>query len=363
MKKLASMRLFPFALLLWIILPSAALTAEPVITWKVYSPLFPGTWENKTAQIWMEDIMRMSGGRIKIHLTAAVAGETFPDLHPHVQNGDIDAAYTWPGVVVGKYPAAALFAGTPAFFDLMGYFTWMHAYGGKELWQESYGNTLKVFPAGLCRAKVGAWTNKKLETMDDFKGLRYRTSDRAWHRGGDSIWRQILSEAGTSPIKDPYGTSVTAGMLRGTLDAAESFSPWMDMTLGFQKVSKYCYFPGVQEIAGFLELIVNNEKWNALPQDLKDIVRGACDTAIAKSLTQWALDDAKVIKMLKDEGKVQSMKFSKEIQQEILDRFVVHYDAVKDSMFQKIWKSQKEFMKIYVPYMRLQQVDADVKLK
>jgi hypothetical protein len=51
------------------------------------------------------------------------------------------------------------------------------------------------------------------------------------------------------------------------------------------------------------------------------------------------------------------------MQQEILDRFVAEYDAVKDPMFQKVWKSQKEFIKIYVPYMKLQQVDAEVKLK
>jgi hypothetical protein len=52
---------------------------------------------------------------MKINLTFAVAGETFPDLHPHVQSGAIDAGYTWPGVVVGKYTAATLFAGTPVF--------------------------------------------------------------------------------------------------------------------------------------------------------------------------------------------------------------------------------------------------------
>jgi TRAP-type mannitol/chloroaromatic compound transport system substrate-binding protein len=137
----------------------------------------------------------------------------------------------------------------------------------------------------------------------------------------------------------------------------------MDISAGFPQVVKYCYFPGIQDMAGFLELIVNNQKWDALPSDLKEIIKGACDAAMARSLTKWAMDDAKVVKMLKDDGKVNVMKFSKEVQQEIIDRFVAHYDAVQDPMFQKVWKSQKEFMKIYVPYMRLQQVDADAKLK
>jgi len=363
MKKKIFTCLFILTLVLTTFLTAPTFAADPVVTWKVYSPLFPGTWENRTMQIWAEDISKMSGGRIKINLTAAVAGETFPDLHPHVQSGAIDAAYTWPGVVVGKYPAAAIFAGTPAFFDLMGYFTWMHANGGKELWQETYGNTLKVFPAGIFWAKVGGWTTKKIETMDDFKGLKYRTSDRVWHRTGDLIWGKILSDLGTSPIKDPYPQAVRAAILKGTLDVAEQNTPWADMSLGFHEVVKYCYFPGIQDMAAFLELIVNNEKWDALPSDLKEIVKGACDAALTKSLTRWAVDDAKVIKMLKDEGKVNVTKFSKEVQQEILDKFVAHYDAIQDPMFQKVWKSQKEFIKIYVPYMKLQQVDVEVKLK
>jgi len=265
--------------------------------------------------------------------------------------------------VADKIAAAALFAGTPAFFDLMGYFTWMHAYGGKELWQETYGNTLKVFPAGMCWAKVGAWTTKKIESMDDFKGLKYRIGGRVRERTGDLIWEKILSDLGGSPTKGPFGPQTRALLLSGMLDAVEDNTPWRDMSSGIHEGVKYCYFPGIQDMAGFLELIVNNQKWDALPPDLKEIIKGACDAAMARSLTKWAMDDAKVVKILNDEGKVGIRKFPREIQQEILDKFVASYDNVNEPMFQKVWKSQKEFMKIYVPYMRLQQADADVKLK
>jgi len=337
--------------------------ADPIVSWKVHAPFMPGTWERKSAQIWVEDITKMSGGRIKITLLGPMIGEPWPDLHPYVQTGDIDAGYTWPGIVIGKYPAAALYAGTPAFFDLTGYLAWMNAYGGKELWQEIYGNSLKVLPSGMYWAKVGGWSNKKLESLNDLRGLKYRTNDRAWHRTGDLIWEKILSEFGASPLKEPSPAAARAALFRGALDAAEQNTPWSDMTFNFHKVSKYCYFPGIQDFAGFFELIVNNRKWETLPPDLKEIVRGVSDAAMSRAFAQWALDDAKSMKMLKEEGKVQLTKFSKEIQQEILDRFVARYDAVQDPMFQKVWNSQKEFMKIYVPYMRLQQTDAEVKWK
>ncbi len=88
MKKVFSPILIFAALFVWVLIrPTFA--AEPVATWKVFSPFFVGTRENKTVGAWTDDISNMSGGRMKIDLYAAVPGETLPDLHPHVQNGEV----------------------------------------------------------------------------------------------------------------------------------------------------------------------------------------------------------------------------------------------------------------------------------
>jgi TRAP-type mannitol/chloroaromatic compound transport system substrate-binding protein len=358
MKKNLIIGLIFLTLPAWMALAGPAFAAEPVVTWEVYVPFLQGLWQHKAAQIWADDVFKMSGGRLQIDLIGPLGGEPAApgaDIFNNVQKGAWAAAYTSPALIIQKYPAAMLFAGSPAFFDLMGYFTWIHAYGGKELWQEAYGKALKVFPASMFWEKVGGWGNKKLETLSDFKGQRYRVTV--------PIWGKILSEAGASAVMLPSPAEVVFSFQRGTLDAAEGMTPWTDMLLGFHKFSKYCYFPGIQAVAGFLELLINNEKWEALPPDLKEIVKAACDAAMARSLTNWLLDDAKSVKLLKDQDNVTVVKYSKEMQQEILDKFVAQYDAVPDPMFQKVWKSQKEFMKIYVPYMKLQQVEAEVKLK
>ena len=150
---------------------------------------------------------------------------------------------------------------------------------------------------------------------------------------------------------------------RGTLDAVDSGSLITDLMFGVHKPAQYAYFPSLQMVAGYFALCVNNEKWEALPADLKIIVMEACNTANAKSLTHWLLEEARAIKLLKEQGKPAIMKFSPQMQQEILNRLLAQYDAVPDPLFQKVWKSQKEFMKIYVPYMELQKVDAVVNVK
>ena len=46
-----------------------------------------------------------------------------------------------------------------------------------------------------------------------------------------------------------------------------------------------------------------------------------------------------------------------------MEKFLKKYDAHPDKMFQKAWQSQKAVMRIYVPYMKLQNVDAEVTVK
>ena len=354
MKRNSFLGLVFLAVIAWVALAGPTFAAEPVATWKVYTPFVEGIWHHKTAQIWAEDVSKLSGGRMKIILINPVSADIPSDTFGSVQMGVWDAGFTSPAFVIQKYPAAMLFAGTPAFFDLLGYYTWVHAYGGKELWQEIYGNALKVFPAGMYWAKAGAWSNKTFKTLEEFKGSKWSTMS--------PTWRKILSETGAS-VDMLMGWEILFRLQRGTLDAGENSTPWTDMLVGLHKFSKYCYFPGIQQTAGSFELIINNAKWEALPSDLKEIIKGACDVGMARSLTNWILDDAKATMLLQDQGKVTVARYPKEMQQEFLDKFMAQYDAIPHPMFQKVWKSQKEFMKIYVPYMKLQQVDAEVKLK
>ncbi|MBM4329850.1 MAG: hypothetical protein FJ117_01275 [Deltaproteobacteria bacterium] len=193
MKKVLFIVFIVTALFTWV-LNGPTMATDPVVTWRVQIPFSPGFWHHKAAQLWAEDITKMTEGRMKIDLRFPVF-DLYPEVISTVQSGQLDAGYTWLGwawgfppgaLVLKKYPAAIFFAGTPAFLDLLGYYTWMNAYGGKELLQEVFGNTLIVMPAGMFWAKTGGWSSKKIESLSDMKGQKVRTAD--------AIWGKILSK-------------------------------------------------------------------------------------------------------------------------------------------------------------------------
>ena len=168
-----------------LISPQLILAAEPEVSWKLNTPFIADTLWFTGVQMWADDVSKMSGGRLKIELIGSAFGA---DILGAVQQGAREAGYSSPAFLTAKFPAAALFAQTPAFFDFLGFFTWMQAYGGKELLQDTFGNAAKIFPVGMAWAKTGAWANKKIEAFSDFKGTqiceRGRNETNINRRGG-----------------------------------------------------------------------------------------------------------------------------------------------------------------------------------
>src|SRR5206468_3866765 len=72
-----------------------------------------------------------------------------------------------------------------------------------------------------------------------------------------------------------FGGDVYSALEKGSIDAAEFVGPYDDEKLGFYKVAKYYYFPGWWEGGAMLHMVVNEEKWNALPKQYQAILNQA----------------------------------------------------------------------------------------
>ena len=230
---------------------SENITQAQTFEWKMVStwpPNFPVFQEG--VDRFAEQIDTMSNGRLKIKVFAG--GELVPALQSFdaVSQGAAEmghgAAYYW----AGKVPAAQFMSSVPFGMNANGMNAWFYGGNGLNMWNKLYKKFgVKPFPMGNTGVQMGGWFNKKIETLEDLKGLKMRIP---------GIGGKVLTRAGGTPILLSGGEIYTA-LERGTIDATEWVGPYHDQRLGLHRAAKYYYTPGWHEPGTTLELIVNQK--------------------------------------------------------------------------------------------------------
>ena len=113
---------------------------------------------------------------------------------------------------------------------------------------------------------MAGWFKKEVKTADDLKGLKMRIP---------GLGGRVLEKAGGTPVL-VSGGEIYTNLERGVIDATEWIGPFHDYLMGFHEVAKYYYYPGWHEPGPALEMLINKEKFQALPSDLQEIIRTAC---------------------------------------------------------------------------------------
>ena len=77
----------------------------------------------------------------------------------------------------------------------------------------------------------------------------------------------MLAKLGAVPQQIAAG-DIYPSLEKGTIDAAEWVGPYDDYKLGFYKVAPYYYYPGWWEGGSMINVFINLDKWNSLPEAL-----------------------------------------------------------------------------------------------
>ncbi len=147
-----------------------------------------------------------------------------------------NAATPRPYYYFGKDPTFAFACAIPFGMNARQQNAWMYHGGGLELMREFFKdyNVIK-FPAGNTGAQMGGWFRKEIKTVADLKGLKMRIGGTAG---------LVLTKLGVVP-QQIAGGDIYPALEKGTIDAAEWVGPYDDEKLGFYKVAKYYYYPGL----------------------------------------------------------------------------------------------------------------------
>ena len=88
---------------------------------------------------------------------------------------------------------------------------------------------------GISETEAEYMANKKIETVEDVKGLTFR---------GAGYFPLILQELGASGVMLATGDVYTS-LQTGVIDACESGQPYGNWIGGFADITKYWGFPGI----------------------------------------------------------------------------------------------------------------------
>ena len=233
---------------------------------------FQSTWPSKDifheyAIDFAKKVNDMTGGDLKIEVLPAGAVVPAFQLLDAVSKGVLDGGHGVLAYHYGKQTALALWGSGPAYaMDANMMLAWHKYGGGKQLLEKIFARrsapTLCRSPTVRCRPSRWAGTRGQSPSVEDFKGLKYRTV-------GISI--DLFTGMGAAVNALPGG-EIVAAMDRGLLDAAEFNNASSDRALGFADVSKVCMLQSYHQNAEQLEIIFNKTKFDGLPAKMRAII-------------------------------------------------------------------------------------------
>jgi TRAP-type mannitol/chloroaromatic compound transport system substrate-binding protein len=268
------------------------------VTWR-----FQSTWPQRDifhefAADFVSRVNTLGGGRLRLELLPAGAVVGAFQLLDAVSAGTLDGGHGVSAYWFGKNRAFSLFGTAPPWFgDANQLLGWFYYGGGEALYNELINDILKVnvvgFQTGPMPTQPLGWFKQPIERVEQLRGLKYRTVGLAI---------DLFNELGAAVVALPGGEIVPA-LERGVIDGAEFNNPSSDRVLGFPDVAKVYMLQSFHQRTETFEVLFNKSKFEALPAELRGVLRHAAEAASADM--SWKQQDRysrDLIEMTQNQG-------------------------------------------------------------
>lgn len=282
------------------------------------------------AEVFAQRVSAMTAGKFVI--TPRAAGELAPGTQvlDVVSEGAVQCGHTASYYYVGKSPVTAFGTALPFGLTAQQQNAWLYEGGGLELLQGFYADRFNViqFPAGNTGAQMGGWFRKEINTVADLQGLKMRIP---------GLGGQVMAKLGVT-VQVLAGGEIFAALETGAIDAAEWVGPYDDEKLGLNTVAEFYYYPGWWEPGPSLEVEINLDEWNNLPQEYQEIVKTAAFEANMIMLARYDARNNEALGRLVDTG-TQLRAYSDEI--------LAAASAASEELYGEFSASDADFKNIY----------------
>ena len=267
-------------------LPAQGLAQE--VTWQVPTSVPEGSpYYVNFLERFADNVELLTDGRVAIEPFGA--GVLVPALQVYegVADGVVQAGHSTPSYRVNQDPMNAIFAGFPGGMGPEAFITWIYEGGGKEaLYDFRASEGFKSLVVGIGSSEIMAHSNVPVRKAEDLKGLKYRTS---------GPWAEVMKDYfGAVPTVVPPGEIYTLLQRKG-VDLIEWGPPSGNLPEGFHEAAKYIIVAGVHQPTFLWEVVLKQETWDALDDDLKPLIEKAADLTTMQALLHFYAEDVKAL--------------------------------------------------------------------
>lgn len=232
----------------------------------------------------------------QVQIRPVGAGVIVPPLQVYesVQNGVLKAGHSTPTYLVNQDPLNNLFASFPGGMSGEETLSWLYEGNGLKYLQDFRAREMGLHSlvVGVGSSEILAHANKKIASLEDLKGLKYRTA---------GAWAEVIKQVGGAPTVVPPGEIYTLLQRKG-VDAVEWATPGANLSEGFHEVAPYILTPGVHQPTFVWEFFMKVETWNAMDQATRDKLEAAAKLTTVQSYLHFLDADMKAMDSYKQAG-------------------------------------------------------------
>ncbi|MDH3641573.1 MAG: TRAP transporter substrate-binding protein [Gammaproteobacteria bacterium] len=318
--------------------------AQKRVRWKLHSAWGSSVPHLGTSAVrFSKNIDRMSGGAFQMKFFEPGALIPANEGFDATGKGSIEAAWTTAGYDVGKVPALAFFTAVPFGPSMGEFFAWKMFGGGNEIQQRIYAeNGIHQQDCLAIGPETSGWFKEEVTDLEQLRGLKMRFF---------GLGARVMQKIGVS-TQLLAGGDIFPALEKGVIDATEFSMPAMDIKYGFYQIAKNNYFPGWHQQVSISQLLINKEKWDALPDQYKAMVEVGCGDSIHHTFAETEYVNPFAMVEMGEKYGVQTRRWTDE-QIAVFEQAwneVVAEDSAKDKQFKEVADSYYAFRKAYAKW-------------
>ena len=246
-------------------------------------------------QGWAKDVAEKSDGKIQIDLMPVESIVAHNETQDAIATGILDGHVTDLSYFSGKDPAFGLM-GNPvgAWSNPEQMLDFVENGGGSELLNEIMNPYGLQFIGATTPGLEALVSAVPLDGVDDLQGVKIRAPE--------GLVQSVFAAAGASPVNLP-GSEVFTSLDKKVIDAADYTVFSTNQAQGLNDIAPHPVYPGFHSMP-LVEISMNKDKWDALPEDLQQVMTQSVMDFARVQVAALAEADEKAVAAAKEGGEI-----------------------------------------------------------